>query len=78
MGQRGEYMRSRGTEYWVGKFIQHHETGQALLLGLEGQTRDEAEWVPLSQIKTIDRSKTSPVIVVTMTAWIAKEKRFID
>jgi hypothetical protein len=70
-------------ELYTGRFILFHETeggtqdDGALLLGTEGQTRDEGEWVPKSQVSKILRRPGSREVEVTMAKWIAKSRGFI-
>lgn len=65
------------SERYTGAFIEVHKTADAMLLKLEGQSDDEGEWVPFSQIDKILRTPGETTIEVTMTAWIAKKRGFI-
>jgi len=62
---------SRQDPTFKGKFILHRETEKALLVSEDGE-KDNAEWVPLSQCESIDRSATTNEVTLVMTEWIAK------
>lgn len=67
---------SRSDEKYTDDFIEVRSTDMAVLLHREDE--GDAQWVPYSQIDKIVRSKTSKAVNVTMSAWIAKQKSFID
>jgi hypothetical protein len=49
----------------------HHRTEKAILVSTDGNKQD-AVWVPLSQVEIEDRGR---YVVLTMPAWLAIEKR---
>jgi hypothetical protein len=52
----------------------HHETDKAVLVSDDGD-RDNAKWLPLSQIE-IER-KADGVVIVTLPTWLAKQEGLI-
>lgn len=52
----------------------HHETAKAVLVSDDGE-RDNAKWLPLSQIE-IER-KADGVVIVTLPIWLAKQEGLI-
>ena len=52
-----------------------HETDNAILIDYDDAL--EPVWIPLSQVEKIVRIKPAPWAQITMSAWIAKQKRII-
>jgi hypothetical protein len=52
----------------------HHETAKAILVSEDGD-RDNAKWLPLSQVE-IER-KERGIVIVTMPEWLAMDKDLI-
>ena len=53
----------------------HHRTAKAVLVSSDGE-RDEAIWLPLSQIEITGPDKHG-VVEITLPEWLAKDKGLI-
>lgn len=58
---------------------QFHETGKALLFGLDEKKKSDAVWLPLSQIEVEDKGilHLSGPVEVTLPEWLAIEKGLV-
>ena len=58
---------------------QFHETEKAILFGTDEKNRDEAVWLPKSQVEIEDKGvfHMSGPVVVTLPEWLALEKGLI-
>ena len=50
----------------------HHRTERAILVS-DDDDRENAVWVPLSQVEVEETGKTG-IVVVTMPEWLAEDK----
>ena len=54
----------------------HHETERSYLVSETGN-KDNAVWVPKSQIEVSDPVEVGETVEITMPEWLAKERGFI-
>lgn len=53
----------------------HHETDKAILVSENGK-KDDAVWLPKSQIEYEMKDGAVPTVEVSLPTWLASEKKF--
>jgi hypothetical protein len=68
---------TKGNSYLIDLTAQlHHQTDKAILVSGDGE-RDNAVWLPLSQVEWVWADEKHGVIEVTLSEWLAIDKGMI-